>query len=75
MTTQWVRVSCFSKAKILKVRLVQDWNQELYKFKVFSRQISLQSYNYYDYIDAWYNTLPSAFSTFVVLLVQKENFI
>ena len=46
----------FSKAKILKVLSVKDMNQELYKSKAFSRQFSPQPYNYYDYIDAWYNT-------------------
>ena len=47
----------FSKFKILKVISIEEWGQPLFQAKTFSRAYNPQMYNYYDYIDAWYNTL------------------
>src|ERR1044072_173905 len=47
----------FSKQKILKVISIEEWGQPLYQAKTFSRVHNPQIYTYYDYIDAWYNTL------------------
>ncbi|RDX97481.1 Tf2-11, partial [Mucuna pruriens] len=58
----------FSKIKILNVLSPQDWNQPLFESKTFSRSFNPIGYTYYDYIDAWYNTLyiiPEKHSWFV----------
>lgn len=58
----------FSKIKILKVLSIQDWGQELFKSKTFTRQFNPQEYNYYDYMAAWNNALylsPSPHSWFL----------
>ncbi|RDY14523.1 hypothetical protein CR513_00407, partial [Mucuna pruriens] len=47
-----------------------DWNQHLFDAKSFSRLFNLLGYIYYDYIDAWFNTLyinPKKHSWFVWL--------
>lgn len=58
----------FSKLKINKVMFPQEWNQPLYIDKSFSRSFSPQTYNYYDYINAWSHLLflnPDSHSWFL----------
>jgi len=47
----------FSKIKILKILSPEDWGQALHQHTSFSRAHHPQEYSYYDYKDAWYNTL------------------
>ncbi|RDX80910.1 Enzymatic polyprotein, partial [Mucuna pruriens] len=58
----------FSKIKIMNILSPQDWDQSLFDSKSFSRSFNPTGYTYYDYIDAWYNTLyinPEKHSWFV----------
>ena len=45
----------FSKCQILKVMTIADWNKKPFTCKVFSKHFHPMSYNYMDYMDAWYN--------------------
>ena len=47
----------YSKFKIMKFISLEEWGQPLHQAKMFSRIHNPQIYTYYDYIDAWYNTL------------------
>ena len=45
----------FSKCQILRVMTIADWNQKPFTCKAFSQPFHPMSYNYMDYMDAWYN--------------------
>ena len=57
----------FSKCKILKILTEKDWDQNPFTHKRFSQNFDPQTFDFYDYKNAWYNTLcirPSSHSWF-----------
>ena len=46
-----------SKCQILRVMTLIDWNQKPFTCKAFSQTFHPMSYNYIDYMNAWYNML------------------
>ncbi|KAL4288830.1 hypothetical protein AHAS_Ahas19G0325400 [Arachis hypogaea] len=47
----------FSKIKITKVITLSKWERPSFHCKSFTRKFEPQHYSYYDYMDAWWNTL------------------
>ena len=47
---------CYSKWKICKIIFQKLWGQTPDTHKMFSQNFKLKSYDYYDYIGAWYYT-------------------
>ena len=45
----------FSKCQILRVITTADYNKKPFTCKAFSQPFHPMSYNYIDYMDAWYN--------------------
>jgi len=59
--------------KILKIVSPQEWGKPLHQTQSLSRIFNPQEYHYYDYIDAWYNTLylfPKKHSWFIWFRIE-----
>ena len=57
----------YSKCKILKILTEKDWDQNPITHKRFSQNFDPQTFDFYDYKNAWYNTFcirPSSHSWF-----------
>ena len=57
----------YSKCKILKVLNEKDWNQNIFTHKRFSEHFDPQSFDFYDYKNAWYHVFcirPNSHSWF-----------
>ena len=57
----------YSKCKILKVLNEKDWDQIIFTHKRFSEKLDPQTFDYYDYKNAWYHTFcirPNSHSWF-----------
>ena len=57
----------YSKCKILKIIYEKDWEQNPFTRKRFSQNFILQTFNYLDYKNVWFNTFfikPSSRSWF-----------
>ena len=57
----------YSKCKILKVLNEKDWDQNPFTHKRFSENFDPQTFDFYDYKNAWFNTFcirPSSHSWF-----------
>ena len=58
----------YSKCKILKIISEKDWEQNPFTHKQFSENFVLQTFDYVDYKNVWYNTFylrPSSHSWFL----------
>ena len=57
----------YSKCKILKIIYEKDWEQSPFTHKRFFKNFVLQTFDYTDYKNAWFNTFfvrPSSHSWF-----------
>ena len=57
----------YSKCKILKVLNKKEWDQNIFTHKRFSEKFDPQTFDYYDYKNAWYHTFcirPNSHSWF-----------
>ena len=57
----------YSKCKFLKVLNQKDWDQIIFTHKRFSKKFDPQTFDYYDYKNAWYQTFcirPNSHSWF-----------
>ena len=66
----------YSKCKILKVLNEKDWDQHIFTHKRFSEKFDPQTFDYYDYKNAWYHTFcirPNSHSWFFNWDVKCKN--
>ena len=57
----------YSKCKIQKILNEKDWDQNLFTHKIFSQNFDPQTFDFYDYKNAWFHTFcvrPSSNSWF-----------